>query len=239
MSDRTQSGAAPTMDRMYRHQRHIYDLTRKYYLLGRDRMIAGLDAKPGLRVLEVGCGTGRNLILAASRYPRARCFGIDVSNEMLASARAAIVRAGLARSVQVEQADATAFDSVALFSITKFDRIFMSYTLSMIPQWAAALDCAIAMLAPGGELHIVDFGGQERLPGWFRAALRRWLARFHVTPCDRLEAHLGDLAVRHGLRLTITRPYFGYAQHAVLVRGTAAPAAKATRPPGRSSRAAA
>ena len=30
------SDAAALMDRMYRHQRHIYDLTRKFYLLGRD-----------------------------------------------------------------------------------------------------------------------------------------------------------------------------------------------------------
>ncbi|MDH4412604.1 MAG: SAM-dependent methyltransferase, partial [Rhizobium sp.] len=34
---------ADRMDRMYRYQRHIYDLSRKYYLLGRDHMIAGLD----------------------------------------------------------------------------------------------------------------------------------------------------------------------------------------------------
>ena len=33
---------ADRMDRMYRYQRHIYDITRKYYLLGRDRMIASL-----------------------------------------------------------------------------------------------------------------------------------------------------------------------------------------------------
>ena len=37
-------------------------------------------------------------------------------------------------------------------------------------------------LAPGGSLHIVDFGQQERLPRWFRALLRGWLAKFHVAP---------------------------------------------------------
>ena len=63
--------ASTLMDRMYRHQRHIYDLTRKFYLLGRDRLIAALDPAAG-DVLEIGCGTGRNLILAARRYPNAR-----------------------------------------------------------------------------------------------------------------------------------------------------------------------
>lgn len=33
---------ANLMDRIYRRQRHFYDATRKYYLLGRDPMIAGL-----------------------------------------------------------------------------------------------------------------------------------------------------------------------------------------------------
>jgi S-adenosylmethionine-diacylgycerolhomoserine-N-methlytransferase len=233
------STAGQAMDRMYRYQRHIYDLTRKYYLLGRDRMIAGLDARPGLRVLEIGCGTGRNLILAAQKYPRARFFGIDVSNEMLVSAQAGIMRAGLSETVHVAQADATAFDSVALFRITKFDRIFVSYTLSMIPQWDAALDHAVTMLAPEGELHIVDFGGQERLPGWFRAMLRNWLARFHVTPRDGLETHLAELAARHRLRLTMARPCLGYAQLAVLVRGASGAVPKAAQPPGKNSRAAA
>ncbi len=69
------SGHAALMDGVYRRQRHFYDLTRKYYLLGRDRMIAGLGVPPNGTVLELGCGTGRNIILAArasSRRPLLR-----------------------------------------------------------------------------------------------------------------------------------------------------------------------
>ena len=76
------------MDGVYRYQRHFYDLTRKYYLLGRDRMIAGLDVPPDGTVLELGCGTGRNIVLAARRYPDARFFGLDISAEMLETAQA-------------------------------------------------------------------------------------------------------------------------------------------------------
>ena len=35
------------LDRNYRYQRHIYDLTREYYLLGRDRMIEHLSPPDG------------------------------------------------------------------------------------------------------------------------------------------------------------------------------------------------
>ena len=65
------SDHAARMDRMYRYQRHIYDLTRKYYLLGRDRAIRDLQVPVDGTLLEVGCGTGRNLCLptASIRAP--------------------------------------------------------------------------------------------------------------------------------------------------------------------------
>jgi S-adenosylmethionine-diacylgycerolhomoserine-N-methlytransferase len=86
----------------------------------------------------------------------------------------------------------------------------------MIPAWEQAVESALALLAPGGQLHIVDFGGQEDLPGWFRTLLRRWLTHFDVTPRDMMEAHLRRCAARHGLHLTMMRPFLGYAQHAIL-----------------------
>jgi len=212
------AGAMELMNRTYRHQRYIYDFTRKYYLLGRDRMIAEIDARDGARVLEIGCGTGRNLIAVARKFSGARCFGIDVSTEMLNSAIGAISRAGLAARVSVAHEDATRFDPGSLFGITQFDRIFISYSLSMIPQWQGVLDTAVSLLAPNGELRIVDFGGQERLPGAFRRLLRQWLAAFHVTPCDDLEAILQARAAAAGASLAFERLYRGYAQYAVLRR---------------------
>jgi S-adenosylmethionine-diacylgycerolhomoserine-N-methlytransferase len=204
------------MNRTYRYQRHIYDFTRKYFLLGRDRLIDDLAPRDGDAVLEIGCGTGRNLAVAASRYPAARLFGIDVSTEMLASASASIARAGLAPQVRLAHADATSFDPQPLFGIARFDRVFVSYSLSMIPRWEAVIDHALAILGPGGELHIVDFGGQRRLPGVLRTLLRRWLAVFHVTPRDDLEATLKARAHAHDALLIFTRPYRDYAQYAVM-----------------------
>lgn len=60
---------ASLMDGMYRYQRHIYDLTRKYYLLGRDSTIRNLDVPEGGTLLEVGCGTGRNMAFAHRHFP--------------------------------------------------------------------------------------------------------------------------------------------------------------------------
>src|ERR1700744_2794253 len=88
-------GGTAAMNRMYRWQRHVYDFTRRYYLLGRDQLIENLRPEVGACVLEIGCGTGRNLVQGAKRFPTANFFGIDVSTEMLTSAIASIARRGL------------------------------------------------------------------------------------------------------------------------------------------------
>ena len=204
------------MNRMYRRQRHIYDGTRRYYLLGRDQLIAGLQPAAGASVLEIGCGTGRNLVLAARRYPEARLFGIDVSTEMLTSAIFAISRGGLANRIRVRHGDATAFDPQALFGLPSFDHVMISYSLSMIPDWRRVLQEATSRLKPGGRLHIVDFGDQERLPKIVRALLRRWLALFDVTPRADLESVLSGMADGTGADLKLERPFRGYVQYAVL-----------------------
>ena len=148
------------MDAIYRYQRSIYDVTRKFYLLGRDQMVDGL--KPGIgSVLEVGCGTGRNLIKAAMQYPQARLYGFDISQMMLETATANIARAGLARRIKLAKGDASAFTGDALFGIHSFDRVYISYALSMIPPWRDACAQALAAVKPGGSLHIVDFGQQK------------------------------------------------------------------------------
>src|SRR6185369_756625 len=106
---------ASAMDRMYRYTRHIYDLTRKPYLLGRDRLIADLGLSAGGSVLEMGCGTGRNLIAVARAYPQAVLYGFDISEEMLKTAKTAVSRAGLDDRIHLCQGDATKFDAAAAF----------------------------------------------------------------------------------------------------------------------------
>jgi S-adenosylmethionine-diacylgycerolhomoserine-N-methlytransferase len=208
--------ATELMNRMYRRQRHVYDATRKYYLLGRDDLIAGLRPEANDRVLEIGCGTGRNLILAAQNYPGAKFFGIDVSTAMLTTAIDKIARTGLSSRVRVAHGEATAFNPAMLFGMVQFQRVFLSYCLSMIPGWCAVLNRAASLVAPGGELHIIDFGPVHELPPWCGDGLRRWLALFDVSPCDDLESYLALLAGQRNASMAVTRPYRGYAQHAVV-----------------------
>jgi S-adenosylmethionine-diacylgycerolhomoserine-N-methlytransferase len=205
MLDQPVGDHAERMDQMYRHQRHIYDLTRKYYLLGRDATIRGLNANPGQSVLELGCGTGRNLRLISRLYPDARLFGLDISEEMLISARNQ-----LPQSAQLIAGDASAFSKTD-FKAGGFDHILISYALSMIPNWQETIVCAIAALKPGGILHIVDFGQQERLPAWFRKLLKAWLDRFHVTPRRALATTAGEIAAKHGCTCQFQPLFRGYA----------------------------
>ncbi len=172
------------MDRVYRRQRHVYDVTRKYYLFGRDRLIAGLALKPGESLAEIGCGTARNLITIARAYPDARLYGLDASQAMLETARIAVRRAGLEDRIHLAQGLAEDF-SPARFELRSFENVLFSYSLSMIPDWQAALAAGFAALSPSGRLHVVDFGDLRGL-GWpARAVLMGWLKLFHVTP--RLE----------------------------------------------------
>ncbi len=209
---------ATAMDQIYRHQRYFYDVTRRYYLLGRNTMIAELDPPPGGTVLEIGCGTARNLIQAADTFPDARFYGFDISSEMLKTAGRSVAASPHASRITLAQGDATAFDTHAMFAVAHVDRIFVSYALSMIPGWPAIFDRAIEFLSPAGSLHIVDFGRMDTMPGPARRAMLAWLQRFSVTPRRDLEAVCRAAANRHGLHLEFRDGAFGYWSSAVLKR---------------------
>jgi S-adenosylmethionine-diacylgycerolhomoserine-N-methlytransferase len=199
-------GHAALMDGVYRYQRHFYDATRKFFLLGRDRLIAELDPPAGGAVLEVGCGTGRNMIVAARRWPQARFYGLDISEQMLATAREKIAAAGLTDRITLAQADATDFNPESLFGRRDFDRVFLSYSLSMIPDWRGALRNSADVVAPGGALQAVDFGDQSGWPGAARRVLLWWLAKFHVSPRLDLPEALRDTAETAGLEVDPVKP---------------------------------
>ena len=215
------SVAAIHMDRMYRHQRHIYDASRKFYLLGRDDLIHEVQPPRDGAVLEIGCGTARNLIRAARVYPDATFHGVDVSAAMLDTARKSIAAAGLSDRVRVGFGDATTFDPAPLFGVRRFERVFISYSLSMIPPWREALAHGLDLVAPRGSLHVVDFGAFDALPAWFGAGMRAWLRAFSVIPREDFETVFLAMSAQRAMRARVVRRRRGYAVHGV----TVAPAA--------------
>lgn len=203
------------MDRMYRLQRHIYDPTRRYYLLGRDRAIAAMALAPGQRVLEIGCGTGWNLVRLARRYPEVSLVGVDASAAMLQTAGQRLAAAGLVDRVQLVHGLAEEYQAPG-----PVDAVLFSYALSMIPSWQPAIGNAIANLRPGGIIHVVDFWDQAELPRWFQGLLKHWLALFHVHHRPAVLAEFRRLAEDQGATLvmeSIARRYayrLEYRKHA-------------------------
>ena len=122
-----------------------------------------------------------------------------------------LVLAGCAGAPAPATGDAAALDPEGAFGINGFDRIFISYAVSMIPPWREALEAGMNAVRPGGSLHVVDFGGQNDLPVWFKAVLRAWLAKFHVAPRDDLESAMAELAQAHGGELAFRSLYRDYA----------------------------
>jgi S-adenosylmethionine-diacylgycerolhomoserine-N-methlytransferase len=209
---------AELMNRQYRFQRHIYDATRTHYLFWRRRLLADLTPPHQGTVVEVACGTGWNLVRAARAYPGVQLYGFDISREMLATASQAVSRSSIRPRVELAEGDATHFDLNRMFGIAAADRIFISYALSMIPDWPAVIDTAISQLAPRGQLHVVDFGRMDKMPAWPRSAFRRFLARYNVTPRRDLEAVLRAAAARRGLACAFEETRRGYSAYAVLRR---------------------
>lgn len=174
------------MDRVYRRQRHIYNLTRRYYLIGRDDLIRDLDLRPGDSAVEIGCGTARNLVAIANRFPGARLFGLDASSEMLGTAAESVSRAELSGRIILRRGMAEELEPQLFGESRGFDCAIFSYSLSMIPDWRRALAAAGRVLTAGGRMHIVDFGDLAGLPRPVSAALRLWLRKFHVAPLAEL-----------------------------------------------------
>lgn len=210
---RDEKDHASLMDDVYRYQRYIYDFTRKYYLFGRDRLIDELAPRPGARVVEIGCGTARNLIRIARKYPDAQIFGLDASEAMLDTAMRAIRRAGLESRIVLKHGYAEALTPGLYGLETPFDEAIFPYSLSMIPDWKQAIRAAGSSISSTGRIHIVDFGDLAGFAPPLRAGLLAWLRLFHVAPRTELLHTLEANADATSLR-TLTGRY------AFLYRGT-------------------
>lgn len=174
MAMNTPTAASP-VQRFYRYHALFYDFTRWMILHGRRRAVQALRLTPQSTVLEIGCGTGLNFRHIVSRLDpeRGRLVGLDFSHDMLAKARRRVA-AHRWPHVELVQADATRLDLGR-----RFDGVLFAYSLTMIPDWRAALGRAREHLQPGGRLVVLDFGRFERW-GPLAPVMRAWLRANHV-----------------------------------------------------------
>jgi demethylmenaquinone methyltransferase/2-methoxy-6-polyprenyl-1,4-benzoquinol methylase len=131
----------------------------------RARGAGWLDLEKGDRVLEIGCGTGRNFRhLQQAVGPQGRIYGVDLSAGMLQRARALCERQGW-RNVALVQGDAAEFTAPE-----PLDGILFGFSYNTMPHHREVLDCALQQLRPGGRIVIMDgklprgFGERLLLP---------------------------------------------------------------------------
>jgi S-adenosylmethionine-diacylgycerolhomoserine-N-methlytransferase len=164
------------LQRYYRWHAAIYDATRWSFLFGRDQILRdiAMNGYSPRKILEIGCGTGRNLEKLSAIFPSASLCGLDLSGAMLARARK---RLGQSNN-RVEWRE-QAYSSPV--SRQEYDLVLFSYSLSMFnPGWETAIRAAMDDLAPRGRIAVVDF--ESTSLGWFR----RWMGVNHV----RMDGHL-------------------------------------------------
>lgn len=121
----------------------------------RDRLVAQAALGPGMRVLDVGCGTGTLLVRLRAARPDLEVVGIDPDPGALVRARRKVARAGV--TVQLDQG----FGDALPYPDASFDRVFSSYMLHHLEpdQKRGLLREIHRVLRPGGSLHLLDFGG--------------------------------------------------------------------------------
>lgn len=166
----------------YRWHAKFYDATRWAFLFGRRGLIATVadQVKTPARILEIGCGTGKNLVALAEAFPEARITGLDLSSDMLDCARAKI--APFADRIELLHRP---YDGPVAGEDGKFDLIVISYALSMInPGFDEVIRLCRADLREGGVIAVVDF--HETRWTWFR----KWMGVNHVRMEGQILAQL-------------------------------------------------
>jgi S-adenosylmethionine-diacylgycerolhomoserine-N-methlytransferase len=165
----------------YKHHAMLYDFTRWMFLFGRDTLLRhkefGVKQQNEAMIVEVGCGTGRNLKQMCQLFPKAKFIGVDLSPHMLHRAMLATRKCGN-RTLLVSQP----YTLERQFKIySPADVVLCSYALSMFnPGWKEALDRAKQEMAAQGRIAVVDFHRSSF--AWFT----KWMGMNHV----KMDGHL-------------------------------------------------
>ncbi|GHO48243.1 class I SAM-dependent methyltransferase [Ktedonospora formicarum] len=125
-------------------------------------ILSGIQLRGDEQVLDLGCGRGAVLLMAAKLLPTGKATGIDLwkTNDQSGNAMEVTTRnaelEGVAERVELHTADMQKLP----FADNTFDVILSSLAIHNIPEAAGrshAIDEAVRVLKPGGKLRIADF----------------------------------------------------------------------------------
>jgi ubiquinone/menaquinone biosynthesis C-methylase UbiE len=158
-----------------------------------------LGLQSGHRVLDVGCGTGDFLRLLAPLVSPGDAVGVDMSETMIAEARARSITSSGAANIAFQIGDVQALT----FEAGSFDRVLATQVLLHVPEPAAALSEMTRVLARGGLLAISEIDWNSIT---IESSDRGLARRFTALACDelrnglivrKLPAMLRDLGFRN------------------------------------------
>ncbi len=155
------SSHAERMESFYSGQADAYDDFRRRLLQGREELYRRLasDAQGGTWV-DLGGGTGSNLEFIGPAIERfERVYVVDLAGSLLQVAQQRAKERGWS-NVETVVADATRWQPPT----GEVNVVSCSYSLTMIPDWFAALENAHRMLATGGQIGVVDFYVSRKHP---------------------------------------------------------------------------
>ncbi|MGH9383710.1 MAG: methyltransferase domain-containing protein [Vicinamibacterales bacterium] len=134
------------------------EVTARFAGVGNPHVIAPL--RPGESVLDVGCGAGTDLLLAALRVgSKGAAIGVDVSYAMCAHAAHGAAAIGLT-NVNVREGDATTLP----VDDRSVDVVISNGVLNLVPEKERAIAEIARALKPGGRLQIADIVIGQPLP---------------------------------------------------------------------------
>jgi len=124
----------------------------------------------GETILDIGCGAGMDLLLAAKRVgPSGRALGVDMTDAMVERARQSAEAAGLSQ-VEVRKGDATALPIID----TSIDVVSSNGVLNLVPEKERGFAEIVRVLKPGGRLHLADIALDVQLPEDARRNIDLW-----------------------------------------------------------------
>lgn len=131
------------------------------------RLVAHAGVRPGMRVLDVACGTGAGLLEAARRVgPGGLVLGVDLAEPMVARAAERLRALDPGRGPAAVAAVAVMDAEQPALRPGSFDVVCVASAIYLLDDQAAALRGLRALLRPGGRLAVSDFGDLDRRWAW-------------------------------------------------------------------------